>query len=630
MTNEATLKKGPEAPMQANAGPEEAQRIEREAEETAHIREAPSTPSFLRDVGGILKDIRAGKDRGPLIRLALGIVAVLVLNMIGQVQLNTWNGAFFDSLEARDLNRFLPLFGVFFVIVGLLLAAVVAQTWLQELLKIRLRSALSRSLLDRWLTPGRAYRLPFVGETGAAPDQRMQEDSRLCSELTTELSVGILQSSLLLVTFVAVLWGLSPDLAFNVAGVHLVIPGYMVWIAIGYAGIGSGLTWMVGRRLIPLNTERYAREADLRFALVRVNENAEGVALYGGEVDERRGLDGYVEAVLKATRRVSVALSRLTWITSGYGWVAMVVPIIAAAPGFFMGELTFGELMMVVGAFHQVQTSLRYFVDNFPRIADWRSAVYRVAMFRDALAGVDEDTSADRILIEPHPEGRLSFENVAIALIDGSIVVEDATAEIEFGERVLLEGESGSGKSTIFRVVAGLWPWGSGRVRVPPADQQMFMPQKPYLPLGTLRAALSYPAAPDAFPGEDVETALERVGLGEFLDGLDRDDRWDKSLSLGQQQRVAFARLLLHRPRWVFMDEATSALDDANQESMLRILDEDLKDATVLSIAHRSGLEAFHTRSIRLVKTPSGSKLFGPRKRTERRHAGWRRLFAAR
>ncbi len=590
----------------------------------------PAASSLGRDMRALLADAGSRKERGRLLLLASGVVAVLVLNTIGQVALNGWNGAFFDSLEARDVRRFLPLFGLFFVIVGLLLASVVAQTWLQELFKIRFRAGLSRSLLDHWLAPGRAYRLSFTGEPGAAPDQRIQEDTRICAELTTELSIGILQSALLLVTFVAVLWRLSPDLASDVFGRPVVVPAYMVWIAVGYAAFGSGLTWFVGRRLIPLNTARYAREADLRFALVRVNENAEGVALYGGEHGERRDLDLVLESLLQAARRVSAALSQLTWITSGYGWVAMVVPIIAAAPAFFLGQMTFGELMMVVGAFHQVQTSLRWFVDNFPRIADWRSAVHRLSMFREALSAVDEDTAADRISLDAHPEGLLSFEHVAIALIDGSIVVEEANAQIRIGERVLLEGPSGSGKSTIFRVVAGLWPWGSGRVLVPPAERQMFMPQRPYLPLGSLRAAVCYPAAPDAFPTTAIELALDRVGMIEFRDALDRRERWDKSLSLGQQQRIAFARLLLHRPDWIFMDEATSALDDEGQAAMLRLFDEELKSATVLCIAHRAGFETFHTRTIRLVKTSNGSKMFGLPPRRRNGTEGWQRLFRTR
>ena len=470
--------------------------------------------------------------------------------------------------------------------------------------------------------PNLPYQLGFMGEIGAAPDQRMQEDCRLFSEFTAELGVGMVNAGLLLVSFIGVLWTLSSQVTFFYRGYEITIPGYMVWVAVGYAGIGSTLTWLVGRPLIRLNTARYAREAELRFALVRVNESAESVALYGGEVDERRHLDGALNAVLLATRRLSGALSRLTWITSGYGWVAIVVPILAAAPGYFAGALSFGGLMMVVGAFTQVQQALRYYVDNFPRLADWRSAVQRVSMFHDAVesVGVEDDS---RIVIEPHPEHKLAFDGLTIGLADGSIVIEEATAEISPGERVLITGESGSGKSTLFRAIAGLWPWGSGLIRVPPFEQQMFMPQRPYLPLGSLRSAVCYPAPPDRFDDETIRAALERCGLAEFIPQLDKDERWDKSLSLGQQQRVAFARLVLHRPRWVFMDEATSALDEESQAALLALFDDELAGATVLSIGHRPGLEAFHTRTLQLRKTAQGAVLFG-RRRRHRPRPNWR------
>lgn len=355
---------------------------------------------------------------------------------------------------------------------------------------------------------------------------------------------------------------------------------------------------------------------------MRVNENAEGVALYCGEPDERRNLEGSLREVLRATRRLSGALSRLTWITSGYGWVAIVVPIIAAAPSYFTGRLSFGELMMAVSAFTQVQSALRYFVDNFPRIADWRSAVFRVSTFRKAVLDLDGAAAdAERIALEPHPEGKLAFDRLAISLIDGTTVIEDASAEIQRGKRVLITGESGSGKSTLFRAIAGLWSWGSGVIRTPPPDEQMFMPQRPYLPLGTLRAALCYPAAPDTFDDDRVRATLARCGLADFEGQLDLDEcRWDRKLSLGQQQRVAFARLLLHRPRWVFMDEATSAHDDENQASMLSLLDEELEGTTILSIAHRPGVEMFHTRTIRLVRTSQGARLFG---RPSQEREGW-------
>jgi vitamin B12/bleomycin/antimicrobial peptide transport system ATP-binding/permease protein len=566
--------------------------------------------TLARELYPLLRDMLWDARGWPIVRLVLAIVLVLVANMFGQVRLNEWNGAFFDAVERRNSTAFLLQLQVFLVIVAVLLTLVVAQTWLQERLKVRLRQRLTHVLLDLWLKPNRAYQLGLTGKLGAQPDQRLQEDCRLFSELSTELGVGMLQAFLLLVSFVGVLWTLSSYARFEFHGQEVVIPGYMVWVAIGYAAIGSGLTWLVGRPLIRLNTERYAREADLRFAVVRVNESAESVALYNGEPDERRNLEEFVDAVLKAIRRLSGALARLTWITSGYGWLAIVVPILAAAPGYFSGTLSFGEMMMVVGAFNQVQAALRYFVDNFPKIADWRSAVLRVASFRQAALDLDEAIAHNQCIeIRPHPDGWLTFEGLSIALSDGSILIEDATAEIRLGERVLIQGASGSGKSTLFRAIGGLWPWGRGVIRIPAPEQMMFLPQRPYLPLGTLRAAVSYPAAPDTFDDATVKATLERCGLGEFADALDRRERWDHTLSLGQQQRIAFTRVLLHRPRWVFMDEATSALDDESQASMLSLFTNELTGASVLSIGHRTELEAFHTRTLHIRKTEEGAVL---------------------
>ncbi|MFL5022862.1 MAG: ABC transporter ATP-binding protein/permease [Microvirga sp.] len=565
---------------------------------------------LAKDLYRILREMSRGRTGWPVVRLVLAIVLVLIGNVFGQVRLNEWNGAFFDAVEKRNSVVFLNQLVVFLIIIAALLALVVAQTWLQARLKIRLRERLTHTLFDVWLQPARAYQLGHVGPAGSQADQRLQEDCRLFSEFTTELGVGMLQALLLLVSFLGVLWTLSSYASFELEGREFVIPGYMVWVAVAYAGIGSGLTWLVGRPLIRLNTERYAREANLRFAIVRVSESAESVALYSGELDERRNLNSSLDAVLLSTRRLSGALARLTWITSGYGWLAIVVPILAAAPGYFTGRLSFGEMMMVVGAFNQVQGSLRYFVDNFPKIADWRSALLRVTTFRQAAFDLDCIAETNRqITIAPHSKGWLSFDNLSIALSDGSIIIEDATAEIRTGERVLIVGVSGSGKSTLFRAIAGLWPWGSGRILTPVPKEMMFLPQRPYLPLGTLRSALCYPAASDAFENRIVQAALERCGLNDFLGSLNETKRWDQSLSLGQQQRVAFARVILHKPRWVFMDEATSALDDENQESMLSLFDNELAGASVLSIGHRPGVEEFHSRTLHIRKTREGAVL---------------------
>ncbi len=567
----------------------------------------------------LLRALCGSRQRRRIGLLAAGVVAVLCANMVGQVRLNEWQGAFFDVLGKRDLVGLGRELLVFIAIIGVLLALVVGQTWLQEMLKVRLREWLTHHLLDEWLVPGRAYRLSLAGQIGVNPDQRIEQDTRRLTELTASLGVGLLQAILLLLSFIAVLWGLSSHVVFAFDGRHFAIPGYMVWCAVLYALIGSLLTWRVGLPLIGFNAELYAREAELRFALVRVSESAESIALFRGENGERRQLAGHLDQVIASMRHLSGSLARLTWITSGYGWIAIVVPTLVALPGYFNGELTLGGLMMVVGAFNQVQASLRWFVDQFPAIADWRATLRRISAFKAAVRNLDAiEDGVDRIRTIPHSEGRLAFEGVSVLLSDGSVVVAEATVEVGPGERVLIVGESGAGKSTLFRAIAGLWPWGTGTIRLPAPDTVMFMPQRPYLPLGTMRAAITYPNPPDAFSGAEVEAALKRVGLAEFLPILDLETRLDKALSLGQQQLIGFARLLLHAPAWVFLDEATSALDEVSQRRAMSIFDRELREAAVLSIGHRPGLESFHTRLLHLVRTPSGAVLHHQRAAEDR------------
>ena len=577
--------------------------------EVPHVHEGDK-PSALHEARQLLSTLVYYSNRRTLFALAAGLVAVIVCYMLAQVRLNTWNGSFFDAVEQKNLTAFGEQLLIFLGIIAVLLVLVVAQTWLQETIKYRIREWLIHTLLDEWLVPGRAYRLGMTSDRSSNPDQRVQEDTRVLTELTTELGVGVVQSALMLVSFMGILWLLSDQVVFKLESGSFSVPGYMVWCALIYAALGSGMTWWVGAPLIDLNSARYAREAELRFALVRVSESAESVALYGGEDDERRHLDQNVASVIAAMRRLSGALSRLMWITSGYGWLLIVVPIIVAAPGYFGGDLSFGGLMMVVGAFTQVQQALNWFVTNFPKIADWRAALNRVATFHHSLEHVDDiEDEHERITLGKHPRGMLAFEQVGILLADGSVVIDEATAEIRRGERVLIKGESGSGKSTLFRAIAGLWPWGTGKILLPPRHSMEFMPQRPYLPLGTLRGAVTYPAGPDEYDNGKIEDSLRRVGLEEFVPLLDKEERWDKAMSLGQQQRLAFARLLLHRPSWIFLDEATAALDDENQGVVMSIFDEELPEATIISIGHRPGLEAFHTRTLQLVPSDTGAQL---------------------
>jgi putative ATP-binding cassette transporter len=381
----------------------------------------------------------------------------------------------------------------------------------------------------------------------------------------------------------------------------------MVWCALAYSLGGSLLAWHIGRPLIPLNAERYAREAELRIALVRISEHADGIVLHDGEADERRLLDEPVAGVIAMMTRLAGALARLTWITSGYGWLALVVPIVVAAPGYFGGHMSFGTLMMVVGAFNQVQSSLRWFVDNLPQIADWRATLLRVVSFRDALVAVDGvGAESGRIEVVESGTDKLELEDLQLALPDICVTLDQSRVEIGPGEHIQILGKAASGKSTLFRALAGMWPWGAGTLRLPPREMMTFMPQRPYLPLATLRAAVCYPAEPAQFEAAAVVAALERVGLDHLVPALDRTERWDRQLPLDEQQRLAFARLLLHAPRWVIADDALSALDETHRRRVLSFCDDDLLGVTLIRLGRESVLNGFWDRTLHTIEHPGG------------------------
>ncbi len=568
---------------------------------------------LLPQLRSLWRPLRVSPQRRRIGLLAAGIVLVVCLNAVGQIRLNRWQGAFYDAIEQKAVAAFTTQLLVFLVIAGGLLVLVVSQTWLKEMITVRLREWLSHDLLDQWLAPKRAYLLSFAGEIGENPDQRIAQDALHLSELTAVLGVGLLQSSLLLVSFVGVLWILSAQVVFNVGGESFTVPGYMVWCAIAYALGGSLLAWRIGRPLVGINAERYQRESDLRFALVRVNEHADGIALHGGEADERRSLEEPLERVIAMMVRLANGIARLTWITSGYGWLAIVVPIIVAAPGYFDGDLSFGALMMVVGAFNQVQSSLRWFVDNLAQIADWRATLLRIVSFREALP-VLETIGADtgRITIVDAGADKLVLENLAVALPGGCTALDQARVEVLPGEHIEILGKPGAGKSTMFRALAGMWPWGAGTIQLPPRDAIMFMPHRPYLPPGTLRAAVSYPAEAGRFDDAAIRAALERLDLAHLVPALDRSGRWDRTLPLDEQQRLAFARLLLHAPRWVFLDDAMGALGEEHRERACSIFERELTGAAVLRFCHDRAPDDIWQRTLRVVSRPGEPCLPAP------------------
>lgn len=562
----------------------------------------------FRQLGVLFGALRRSAYRRACFLLTFGLVAVICLNMLGQIRLNTWQGDFFDALEQRLPGELVDQTLIFLAIVAVLLLFVVAETWFRELLEVRLREWLTRDLLDQWVTGRRPWLLGFQGEIARNPDQRLQADARQLTELTITLGIGLLRSSLLLLGFLGVLWTLSAGAVFRLGESELHVPGYLVWCALAYAVSGSWLTWRVGRPMIGLNAERYAREAELRFALVRISENAEAIALHDGSASERRLLDRPVDAVVEITRRLAYALARLTWITSGYGWLGLIVPVLAAAPGYFQGQLSFGGLMMTVGAFNQVQAALRWFVDYFPAIADWRATLFRVVGLREVLPDLEAMTEGrNRIAYAEHPDSRITLAGLRVALPGSEVVLAEPLVELPPGERLLLTGPKGVGKSAVFQALAGLWPWGSGTVCLPPRDRLAFLPGRPYLPLGTLRAVLAYPSTGGSAAMTDaaLEAALGRAGLARLVPLLDAERRWDQELGADEQQRLVAARLLLHRPIAVVMDEPMSALDPDRRELLADLFANELEATTVLALGPPVR-DPFYHRRVGIERRPVG------------------------
>jgi vitamin B12/bleomycin/antimicrobial peptide transport system ATP-binding/permease protein len=565
---------------------------------------------LVPQLGMMVRALWAAPVRNTLFLLSGALFLVIAVSAYGQIRLNTWNQPFYDALSRRDFAQFLVQLGVFGLLAGALLILNVAQRWLGETLKLRLRQGLARDLIQNWMQPGRAFRLSLAGPMGVNPDQRMHEDARHLTELSADLGVGLLQSSILLVTFVAVLWSLSNAFVFHLGDRHFAIPGYMVWAAIVYSGSASLLSYWVGRNLVDRNAQRYAREADLRFSLVRINEHIDAIALSAGEADEERRIEVDLAAVLAATGRLVTGLTNLTWITAGYGWFTLVAPILAAAPLYFSGNISFGGLMMASGAFIQVQSSLRWFVDNFSTIADWRATLLRVASFRRAI--IDTDVLHDvesRISFVTGDPGKISIEELEIASPAGATMLEEKKVEIKAGERILIVGESGTGKTLLFRALAGLWPWGAGRIAHPRGEELLYMPRTPYLPPGTLREVLAYPSTTETFEAAAYANALIRLKLQRLIPMLDVSQRWERELSEDEQQTLAFARVLVHAPPWVLIDEVLDSLDVDARQGILDIFVKDLEHTGVIHIGRADVHDHLFSRVLHLVKDPALRRL---------------------
>jgi putative ATP-binding cassette transporter len=589
----------------------EAEERRREAAaRAAQIRPfVPERSSLLYDIIWMASGFWASRQRNKLVMLASALIAVVGATAYLQFRLNSWNRPFYDALTNKDMLGFLSQLFVFGELAGVMLVLNVAQMWLNETSKVSTRQSLVDDLLDEWLKPQRAFRLSNSGDIGANPDHRIQADAQHLTDLSTDLGIGLLQSTLLLLTFVGVLWAFSQGQFLPFGGQHFSPPGYLVWCALVYAGAASLVSWRVGRPLFNQNAERYGREADFRFALERINQHIDGITLYGGEADERESLNGVFGSVLSILRRIVASVTRLTWVTAGYGWFAVIAPILVVAPAYFQSKLSFGELMVIVGAFNQVQTALRWFVDNFSNLADWRATLLRVATFRNAIMGMDDLGQATRrIDFAETDDTSITIDDLHVDSPVGCVKLSEPHANMNPHERILIVGEKGEEQALLFRAIGGLWPWGSGRIARPAAHSIMFMPVRAYIPPGTLREAVAYPHPAHVYGPPAIVEALAAVGLEHLEPRLDEVSRWDRELTVEQRQLLAFARVFLQRPRWIVTNDPLDALEPYSRQRIRTLFSNELADIGLINIGHDLPDIGLYSRKLHLVMDPSGQK----------------------
>ncbi|MGO1080963.1 ABC transporter ATP-binding protein/permease [Inquilinus sp. CA228] len=565
----------------------------------------PSTRQFWKDFFALLMPFWRSKEKWPAIGLLVVIVAFTLGAVFLSVQFNFWYNRFYQSLQNYDQAAFWRELAIF---AGLATAHVlrsVYAAYLGQWLRIRWRRWMTDHLLGEWLTDRAYYRQQLTASATDNPDQRISEDIQQFVDGTLTLSLSFLGNVVNLVSFAVILWGLSAPLTIPLFGNDIVIPHFMMWAAIVYAIVGTILTHLVGRPLIGLNFQQQKREADFRFGLVRFRENTEAVALYGGEPSERQGLLRLFGGVMSNWYALMSRQKKLGFLTFGYGQASVVFPAILAAPQYFAKTIELGGFLQVQQAFGNVQDSLSWFVSAYSSLTEWKATVDRLTGFRRSIEAAKAQAQSTEIDVAPQAQGDLAVESVQLALPDGQTLLEGQNLNVRPGDRLLLTGPSGAGKSTLFRALAGIWPFGKARIRIPKDAKVLFLPQRPYLPLGTLHAAVAYPAKPEEVSAEAATEALRAVDLGHLVPALEQEEYWARRLSPGEQQRLAVARAVLARPDWLFLDEATSALDEATEQRMFALLHDRLPGTTWLTISHDPKVAAFHNRHWRIEKDGS-------------------------
>jgi len=540
------------------------------------------------------------------------LIALVVGQLIFSYQLNLWNKAIFDGLEKKDSATVLRQSIIFIPLAIGSIAVAVCVVYARMRMQRRWRAWLTEHTITRWLAKGRYYQLNLIEGDHKNPEARIAEDIRIATEQPVDFAVGILSAVLTSLTFMGVLWSVGGSLTFEFGGSTYYIPGYLVIAVVIYCIIISGFMMLIAKSFVPTAERKNQVEAEFRFALTRVREYGESIAILGGEKEERAGLDKLLGQVIITWAKMAGQYMRTMFVSHGNYIIASVIPIILCAPKYLAGEMTLGTVMQAAAAFIQVQYAFNWIVDNYPRLAEWTASARRASNLLVAIDALDhvEDSQVGAISRGEDEGAAIRLRDVSVALSDGTVVVDDADVTVQFGEKVLVAGESGTGKSTLVRAIAGLWPWGEGEITLKPGAKMFLMPQKPYIPLGTLRRATTYPRQAKEFKDKEITEALEAVGLEHLTEKLDdKEAKWDRTLSGGEQQRLAFARLFLHEPDIVVMDEATSALDPESQAMLMNALAERLPKTAIISVGHRPELEAFHERKVNLVRRKGGAKL---------------------
>ena len=538
-------------------------------------------------------------------RILLGAIIAIELSTVAiNVMLNQWNNRFYNALQERNWDNFVWELLFFCALAAAFIVLAVYQLYLNQWLQIRWRRWLTRQYLDRWLANANHYRMQLLGDAADNPDQRISEDINLFIERTLTITVGLLSAIVTLFSFVVILWSLSAAAPLHLFGTSLAIPGYLVWAALLYAIVGTTLTHLVGWPLVGLNFRQQRFEADFRFNLVRVRENSEQIALLRGETDEREQLLDRFGRLVSNFMQIMLRTKQLTFLTASYTQVSTIFPFIVIGPAYFAGTIQLGGLMQTASAFSSVQTALSFFVNAYRQLAEWRAVIARLDGFNIAVESAQAAaTATPGIDVALHAgKDAIRIEDLVVRLPQGGALVAADDLVISAGERVLVTGASGAGKSTLFRAIAGTWPFGAGTIHIPKGAKVMTVPQRPYFSIGTLAAAITYPAEPGTFSAEALAEVITAVGLPALATRLTEEAHWNRMLSLGEQQRLGIARAILQAPDYLFLDEATASLDEAGEAAIYRLLDERLKNTTIVSIGHRSTLSVFHGRGIALVR----------------------------